>query len=520
MAAEGGPGCVHLVGAGPGDPGLLTARALELIASADVILYDRLVGPGALDGARAEAELIFVGKEGGGAAVPQEQTEELMLERARAGRRVVRLKGGDPFVFGRGGEEALRLRSAGIPFEVVPGITAGIAAPAYAGIPVTHRGLATAVALVTGHTRADGEEAERAIDWEALAAFPGTLVFYMGVRQLPVIAESLIAAGRTAEEPVAVIQDGTLAGQRSVHGTLATIAAVVAREGIRPPSVTVVGPVAALGEQLGWIAPRPLSGRTVAVTRARPEASGLARRLRDLGASVVEAPAIRIEPLAGPPLDPSPYDLICVMSPNGVELMFERLAAGDPPRDARSLGGARIAAIGPGTVRALAAHGIRADIVPERSVAESLADALAGIPVSRALIARAAEARDVVPEALAARGAEVDILTLYETVAESPEPRVLEQALAADYLTFTSSSTVRFLLGAAGGPERISPSTRLASIGPVTSRTLREAGLEPHVEAERHDIDGLIEALLADATGRRGAADPTGGHPPSRGADG
>ncbi len=500
MAAEPRQaGRVYLVGAGPGDPGLLTARALELIAEADVILYDRLVGPGALDGARPDAELLFVGKQGGGEAVPQEKTEELMLERALAGRTVLRLKGGDPFVFGRGGEEALRLRAAGIPFEVVPGITSGIAAPAYAGIPVTHRGLATAVALVTGHTREDGEGTESPIDWQALAAFPGTLVFYMGVRQLPRIAESLIAAGREADEPVAVVQDGTLPGQRSVHGTLATIAEIVSREQIRPPSVTIVGPVAALGEQIAWLPPRPLAGRTVAVTRARPEASGLARRLRALGAVVLEAPAIRIAPIPGPPLDPSPYDLICVMSPNGVAEMFERLAAGDPPRDARSLAAAKIAAIGPGTARALAAHGIRADIVPERSVAESLAEALEQVPVRRALIARAAEARDVIPEALRARGAEVDILALYETVAETPSPEVLEQALSADYLTFTSSSTVRFLLAAAGGPERISPATRLVSIGPVTSQTLRESGLEPHVEAERHDIDGLIEALLADA---------------------
>jgi uroporphyrinogen III methyltransferase/synthase len=504
MAGEtGAPGRVHLVGAGPGDPGLLTARALELIAAADVILYDRLVGPGALEGARPEAELLFVGKEGGGDSVPQEQTEQLMLERALAGRTVVRLKGGDPFVFGRGGEEALRLRAAGIAYEIVPGITAGIAAPAYAGIPVTHRGLATAVALVTGHTREDGEgSADGAIDWPGLAAFPGTLVFYMGVRQLPTIAASLIEAGRDPVEPAAVIQDGTLPGQRSVHGTLQTIAGIVAREGIRPPSVTVVGAVAELGRELAWLEPRPLSGRTVAVTRARPEASGLARRLRTLGAAVLEAPAIRIEPLAGPPLDPSPYDLICVMSPNGVAQMFARLAAAEPPLDARSLAGAKVAAIGPGTARALAEHGVLADIVPERSVAESLVEALAEIPVTRALVARAAEARDIVPDALRARGAEVDILALYETVAEAPEPRILERALAADYLTFTSSSTVRFLLDAAGGPARISPATRLVSIGPVTSQTLREAGLEPHVEAERHDIDGLIEALLADAADR------------------
>ena len=241
---------MYLVGAGPGDPGLLTARALELIASADVILYDRLIPGSALDGARTDAELLFVGKEGGGPSVAQEQTEALMIERAQAGSTVVRLKGGDPFVFGRGGEEALALRAAGIAFEVVPGVTAGVAASAYAGIPVTHRGLASAVALVTGHTREDSPEAaeseDGAIDWPALAAFPGTLVFYMGVRQLPQIAASLIAAGRPATQPAAVVEAGTLPAQRTVTATLETIAETARDAGVRPPSITVVGPVAAL----------------------------------------------------------------------------------------------------------------------------------------------------------------------------------------------------------------------------------------------------------------------------------
>src|SRR5580692_2721759 len=265
--------CVYLVGAGPGDPGLLTARALELIAAADVILYDRLIPSAALDGARAGAEVLFVGKEGGGPSVPQEQTEALILDRARAGRTVVRLKGGDPFVFGRGGEEALALRDAGIAYEIVPGITSGVAAAAYAGIPVTHRGLATAVALVTGHTRADGAPdatgdkagdgndepaAESDLDWTALAAFPGTLVFYMGVRQLPHIATSLIDAGRPASEPAAIVERGTLPSQRTVTGTLATIAEHAQAEGIRAPSITVVGAVAGLASQLAWRAPLPL----------------------------------------------------------------------------------------------------------------------------------------------------------------------------------------------------------------------------------------------------------------------
>ncbi len=521
-------GRVYLVGAGPGDPGLLTARALELIAAADVILYDRLIPSAALDGARADAELLFVGKEGGGASVPQEQTEALMLERARAGRTVVRLKGGDPFVFGRGGEEALALRAAGIPFEVVPGVTAGVAASAYAGIPVTHRGLASAVALVTGHAREDtgdpgdarspgdarapgdatgGEDA--GIDWPALAAFPGTLVFYMGVRRLPEIAASLIAGGRSGSQPAAVVEAGTLPRQRTVTGTLETIAEVVAREGVRPPSITVVGPVAALAEQLAWLGPRPLAGSTVAVTRARAQASGLARRLEALGASVVQAPVIRVQPISDPAhppvLDASPYDLVCVTSVNGVQALFERLDDGThPPGDARALAGARIAAIGPGTARALAERGIVADVVPERAVAESLVEALAELPVTRALVATARDARAVLPDALRARGAHVDVLALYETVAEPLSPRALREVREADYITFASSSSVRFFLQAAGEEQGGSPAgaARIVSIGPVTSATLREHGLEPDVEADPYDVDGMIAALLADASSR------------------
>ena len=527
-------GRVYLVGAGPGDPGLLTARALELIAAADVILHDRLIPAAALDGARADAELLFVGKEGGGASVPQEQTEALMLARAKAGLSVVRLKGGDPFVFGRGGEEALTLREAGIQFEIVPGVSSGVAAAAYAGIPVTHRGLATAVALVTGHTRADNvqsasgepgrgepapgepisgepDRAETDIDWAALAAFPGTLVFYMGVRQLPQIAESLIAAGRPADEPVAIVERGTLPGQRTVTGTLASIAEVARAEDVRAPSITVVGPVAGLAERLEWLPPRPLSGKTVAVTRARSQASGLARRLAEMGAIVVQAPSIRVEPIDGPAPDLSLYDLVCFTSPNAVSALFERLARGPAPgqettpagaRDARAFAGARVAAIGPGTARALAEHGLVADIVPERSVAEALVQALAAEPVEHALVARAKEARDVIPDALRARGSQVDVLALYETVAEPLPPQALEAARQADYITFTSSSTVRFFLDAAGGAAGLSPETRIVSIGPVTSATLREHGLQAHLEAEDHDVDGVIQALLADVAGK------------------
>ncbi len=496
MAASEQPlGRVYLVGAGPGDPGLLTARALELIASADVILHDRLIPSAALDGARADAQLLYVGKEGGGPSVPQERTEEEMLAHARAGRTVVRLKGGDPFVFGRGGEEALTLHAAGIPFEIVPGVSAGVGASAYAGIPVTHRGVASAVALVTGHE--DPTKQESAIDWPALAAFPGTLVLYMGVRRLPDIAAALIAGGRSREEPVALVEAGTLPTQRTVTGTLATIAEIAQREQVRAPSITVVGPVVELAGELAWLEPRPLAGRTVAVTRARAQASGLARRLQALGAQVVQAPVISVRSLPGPAPDLSPYDLVCLTSANGVDALFERLAAAG--RDARALAGAKVAAIGPGTARPLAAHGITADVVPERFVAESLVEALADVPVTRALVARAAEARDVLPDALRARGAQVDVLALYETVAEPLDPAALKAAREADYITFTSSSTVRFFLEAAGGEAPLGEDTRIVSIGPVTSETLREHGLKPDVEATRHDVDGVLDALLADA---------------------
>jgi uroporphyrinogen III methyltransferase/synthase len=487
-----GDGRIYLVGAGPGDPGLLTVRAVELIAQADAILYDRLIPPGALDGAREDAELVYVGKEPGG-SVRQRDIADQLVARARRGQTVVRLKGGDPFVFGRGGEEAEALRAGGIPFEIVPGITAGIAAPAYAGIPVTHRDAASAVAFVTGHE--DPDKPDSALDWDALARFPGTLVFYMGVKPLRRIARALTAAGRRPGEPAAVIERGTLPGQRTVLATLGDIAEQAAEAGIRPPSITVVGPVAALRERLHWLEDRPLHGKRIAVTRARAQASGLAATLRALGAEVVEAPAIRIVPLPGGAPDLDGTDLVCLTSPNGVRLLFDRLRAAG--LDARALSGRTVAAIGPGTARALREHGIEPDVVPERSVAESLVEALQPIPVTRALIARASEARDVLPDALRERGAQVDVLPLYETVTEELDDDARAAALNADYVTFTSSSTVTRFVEAAGGPPHAS--TRIVSIGPVTTQTLRERGLETHLEARRHDIEGVIDAILEDA---------------------
>jgi uroporphyrinogen III methyltransferase / synthase len=497
-----GLGIVYLVGAGPGDSGLMTIRSLDLIVAADVIVHDRLIPQDALAAARPDAEILYVGKEPGEASVPQEGIEELLIDRARQGKLVVRLKGGDPFVFGRGGEEAEALADAGIPFEVVPGVTAGVAAPAYAGIPVTHRDDASAVAFVTGHE--DPEKEGSSLDYQALARFPGTLVFYMGVKALPRIAERLIAAGREPSEPAAVIERGTLPGQRTVSSTLDGIAQAVEEAGIKPPSVTVVGPVAARRERIAWLEGRPLHGKRIVVTRARAQASELARRLDALGAEPIELPAIRIEPR----IDSDEvrraveslhaYALVCLTSPNGANLLFEAMA--EQGRDARALANASVAAIGSGTEAALAAHGVLADIVPERFVAEELVDTLdklqlQGKPV---LVARAAEARELLPDALRKKGAEVDVVALYETVAEEPDADALERAREADFITFTSSSTVRNFVEAAG-KNGIPESARVVSIGPVTSEAARKAGLTVDVEAERHDIDGLVEALLLAA---------------------
>jgi uroporphyrinogen III methyltransferase / synthase len=478
----------------------MTARSLELVAVADVIFYDRLIPPTALDGARPDAELVYVGKRPGVVNVPQEEIIERMIESARRGLKVVRLKGGGPFIFGRGAEEAEAVRDAGLEFEIVPGVTAGVAATAYAGIPVTHRNDASAVAFVTGHE--DPAKPDGAIDWQALASFPGTLVLYMGVGKLAANSAALIAGGRPADEPAAVIQQGTMPTQRVVVATLETIAGEVARQEIKAPALVVIGAVAGRREELRWFEDRPLHGRTVVVTRARAQASGFARTLRSLGAAVVELPAIAIEPLIESDdvteavLSLSGYDLVCLSSPNAVELFFRALRRNG--LDARALAGVRIAAVGPGTAEALREHRVEADVVPERSVAEGLLEALEGTETEgrRVLIARAEDARNVLPEGLARRGADVDVVALYRTVRETPDSRSLESARDAGWVTFTSASTVENLLPAMAGG--LPPGARIISIGPVTSEAVRAAGLEVAAEATRHDLDGLLEALLAD----------------------
>jgi len=470
-------GKLIIVGAGPGDPGLLTLRAVDALHVADVILADQLAPHGPLRGLRAE--IIDVGKVGGGPQVPQEETNRLILEHTQAGRTVVRYKGGDPFVFGRGGEEVQLCIEHEIPFEVVPGVTAGVAAAAYAGIPVTQRGMALGVAFVTGRDSAGNPP-----DLDALARFPGTLVFYMGVAGLAEIARGLIAGGRSVSEPAAVVERGTLPEQRVVRAELGSLADVAAAAEVSAPAITIVGPVAEL--DLSWLGRGPLAGRRIGITRARPQGSELARRLRNLGATVIEAPTIRIEPINAPVPNFEMYDLVVLTSPNGVGRLFELV------RDARELAGPRIAAIGPGTAQALRDGGVEADVVPDRAVAEGLAEALAGTPIKRALLIRGEEGREVLPDALRERGAIVDVLAVYRTVPEPLGHEARAAALAADDLVFASGSAAKAFHAAAGtldGP-------RIVSIGPATSAALRELGRQPDIEAAEHTPDGLVQALL------------------------
>ncbi|MDX6554009.1 MAG: uroporphyrinogen methyltransferase / synthase [Miltoncostaeaceae bacterium] len=498
-------GIVHLVGAGPGDPDLFTTGGRRLLAAADVVLYDRLGTAELLGGCRPDAELVDVGKAPGRVAMSQEDINAALVEHARRGRVVVRLKGGDPFVFGRGGEEAEALAAAAVPFTVVPGVTSAIAAPAYAGIPVTHRGVATSVTIVTGHE--DPAKPAEQTDWAALARVPGTLVLMMGMGRLAGIAESLIAAGRPAGQPAAAVQWGTTARQRQVVATLGTIAEAAEAAGVGPPATVVVGPVAGLAERIGWRPEPPLAGRTAVVTRARPQASELSARLRVLGADVIELPAIRIAPVpGGAEIDAAcaaigDYRLIVLTSVNGVDALFDRMA--ERGLDARAIdAGCAVAAIGPATAARLAERGVRADVVPERFVAEALLEALAGRPLdgARVLVARARAARPELVDGLRARGAAVDEVALYDTLAEPAGRRELDAALAADYLTFTASSTVRAFVGLLGpGDRERLDGPRVVSIGPITSATLREEGLRVDAEASEHTVPGLVAALLADA---------------------
>ena len=499
------PGKVYLVGAGPGDPGLFTLKGMKVLSQAQVVVYDQLASPELLQAAPASAEIIYVGKKAGDHALPQNSINQLLVDKAKAGRLVVRLKGGDPFVFGRGGEEAEALSAAGIFFEVVPGVSAAVAVPAYAGIPVTHRGLASLVTFITGHE--DPTKAESDIPWDILARTQGTLVFLMGVKNLAENCRRLLAGGRPAATPAAVIQSGTLATQRTVSGTLADIADRSRQVDIRPPAILVVGEVVSLRERLAWWEKRPLWGKTAVVTRTREQASALVDLLTGAGAWCLTVPTLEI----GPPDDLGPlnaalgrlssYDWLIFTSPNGVNAFMAQLFARS--LDVRALSRAKLAAIGPATAQALRAQGLVADCLPTRFVAEDLAAALLPLmaPGSRVLLARAQEAREVLPEILSAAGMAVEVVPAYQARRPSDIPAEARQALAqgqVDLLTFTSSNTVKHF-AALVGKEQFQALARkavVAAIGPITTATLQEFGIDPQIEPKDYTIPALAAAII------------------------
>lgn len=502
-------GTVCLAGAGPGDPGLCTCRTLEWIRRADAIVYDRLVSPRLIALARPDAELIYVGKASSRHTMRQEEINALLVKLARENKAVLRLKGGDPFVFGRGGEEALTLREQGIAFEIVPGITSAVAVAAYAGIPVTHRGIATSFAVFTGHE--DPDKTESGLQWDKLTTAADTLVFLMGVENLPHITAQLVANGLPEDTPAAVIQWGTTPQQRTLVTTVGRAVADVEEQGLTPPAIFLVGEVVTLRERLRWFDARPLFGRRILVTRAREQASRLTAGLEAAGAQCVEAPAIRIvEPDSYEPLDRAireldRYSWVVFTSANGVEAFFRRLQAAG--LDSRRLGRAGVAAIGSETAAALKGKGILADIVPAEFRAEAVVEAM--LPRlgtgDRILIPRAEQARDVLPRDLARSGADIEVVTAYRTVAGGADGEELAAMLAdgrIDVVTFTSSSTVTNLLGLLGERGRaLLAGTRIACIGPVTADTCREQGLNPDIIAAEYTIQGLIESIIRELGG-------------------
>jgi len=504
-AAEGGTGTVYLVGAGPGDPGLLTIRGVECLRRSDVVVYDYLANAEILRHARPDAELVYAGKIGGSHNQDQESINRLLIDHARRGRVVCRLKGGDPFVFGRGGEECEALVAAGIPFEVVPGVTAAIGAAAYAGIPLTHRRVATSVAFVTGHEDPSKEQSQ--IDWEKLSLGSGTVVFYMGVRSLGAICRSLMEHGRPPRTPVAIVRWGTRPEQEVVTGTLGDIPAIAQRLRVRPPAVVIVGEVVSLRERLRWFDNRPLFGRTILVTRAADQASSFSALLSSRGARVVECPTIQIVP---PPsweeLDRSiaslsGYDWLILTSVNGVNVFFDRLAANG--LDPRALAGCRVCAVGTKTADAIRARGVIPDLLPDEFTAEGVVEAFRqrGVTTGRALYPRGDLARDVVVRGLATLGMEVDAPIAYVNRLPSGIPdevSALLQDHRIDCVTFTSSSTVdnlRTLLG----PDRFLPlleGAAIAAIGPVTAATCRRWGLSVSISPVIHTLDALTDAIV------------------------
>jgi uroporphyrinogen III methyltransferase/synthase len=497
-------GKVYLVGAGPGDPGLITVKGLACIAQADVIVYDYLASTALLRHATPHAEQIYVGKKGGDHTLSQDEINALLVRKAKANRVVTRLKGGDPFIFGRGGEEAEILQAAGIPFEIVPGVTSAIAAPAYAGIPLTHRKYTATVALVTGHE--DPTKAQSNIDWPALARM-GTLVLLMGVKNLPLIVEQLRAAGMPPTRPVALIRWGTTAKQQTVTGTLETIVDRVHKAQLRAPAIIVIGDVVQLQPVMQWFENRPLWGKTILVTRAREQASDLVNRLTALGANCIESPTIQVVPPDDlRPLDQAldqlaRYDWVVFTSVNGVGFFFKRLF--ERGQDVRALSHLRTATIGPATAARLREYGLTSDIIPASYRAEAVVEAFEQEQVDgrRVLLPRAAEARPVLPQELTRMGAEVDEITVYHTQPVVAHTETLLQLLESrqiDLITFTSSSTVTNFIGLLPAERRdqLLQGVAVACIGPITADTAKKFQLPVDIMAQEYTIPGLCDAIL------------------------
>ncbi|WP_320044144.1 uroporphyrinogen-III C-methyltransferase [uncultured Desulfobacter sp.] len=498
-------GKVYLIGAGPGDPGLITVKAKECIQAADVVVYDYLASPFLLDYAKKDAEIIYVGKKGGDHTLTQDKINLLLVNKAREGKNVARLKGGDPFIFGRGGEEAQELLADGINYEVIPGVTSAVAAPAYAGIPVTHRDHTSFVSFITGHERPDKKESR--MQWDIFAKSDATLVFLMGVKNLSNIVTKLMEHGKPSDTPVALVRWGTTTRQQTVTGTLETIVDAVKKAGLKSPAIIVVGHVVSLREELSWFDKKPLFGKKIVITRARAQASGLVAELNRLGAQCIEIPTIKI----APPEDKKPleaaidnldqYNWLVLTSVNGVKFFFDTLFK--KGKDARALGHLKFACIGPVTKERLADYGIISDILPETYQAESVVDAFSGLDMTgkKVLLPRAKKARTILPEQLTHMGAQVDEVTAYETRLASEGKALLIDMLKAgdiDAVTFTSSSTVTNFLNLLDGqnPPALLDGVLLASIGPITSDTIRAQGLKPDIEADAFTIEGLIAALL------------------------
>ena len=500
---------VFLIGAGPGDPGLITVRGRECLERSDVVLYDYLANHRLLEYAPSGAELIYAGKVGGAHNREQGQINDLIVAKAREGKVVARLKGGDPFVFGRGGEECEALVTAGIPFEIVPGVTAAIGAAAYAGIPLTHRDVTTSVAFVTGHEHPDKETTE--IDWEKLSLGSGTVVFYMGVRNLPQITANLMAHGRDPRTPVALVRWGTRPEQEVLAGTLADIADKARKVSFKPPAITIVGEVVRLRETLRWFDNRPLSGRGILVTRAADQAGEFSTLLREQGAIVYECPTIAI----APPDDTTgldraiaalaSFDWIILTSVNAVTHFFRRLAAAG--LDSRALGRCRVAAVGPKTAAAIREHGIVPDLVPADYKAEGVVAAFREMELTgtRLLFPRADRAREVIPAELAKLGAEVVAPVAYRNVLPGSVPPEIVTALEQKRIhcaTFTASSTVRNLAELVGENRLLGllDGVAVAAIGPITAASCRELGLEVHIEPEQYTLEAMTGALVRHFT--------------------